>query len=99
MTTESAYPEHEKMAAVRGRSEPAGELLEWLFSQGVSLMIWKETKEPVGGGVVRRFEGFVSYSSNIQQILADWLGIDLDKIEREKRAMLASLAEANGRGA
>lgn len=115
------YPEHEKLAAVQVKSQAAGELLEWLASQGVQLMAWKEWTEPDESrcswhglrsdkirdcdhcderGMVafdQSCEGFVTWSSDIQGILAKWLGIDLDKLEREKRTMLASLAEVNGR--
>lgn len=115
------YPESEKALAVQPQTQIVGEFLEWLFAQGVRLMVWGTYQEPVAvtcrrhgrspasialcehcdpAGMAeenRPREGFLTYSSDIQQILANWKGIDLQKIEREKRAMLAQLAEINGR--
>lgn len=42
----SEYPEHDKLHAVRDDSQRQGELLEWLASQGVHLMVWREWTEP-----------------------------------------------------
>lgn len=38
----SDYPEHDKLKAVAAETQAAGEFLEWLQSQGVQLMIWRE---------------------------------------------------------
>lgn len=42
-------------------------------------------------------EGYYPIHKSINQILADHFDIDLDKIEREKRAMLDELRKANAR--
>ena len=39
------YPEHNKLHAVRDRSEAIGEFLEWLRGQRVNLMVWREDIE------------------------------------------------------
>jgi hypothetical protein len=42
------------------------------------------------------FTGWVADGRNLTQLLADWQGIDLARIETEKRQILASLQAANG---
>jgi len=78
----SDYPEHDKLAAVSEESQAQGELLDWLSDQGVHLMLW-DTRE----------EAFLHWSKPINQILAEYHGIDLGKVEAEKRAMLKTLRE------
>jgi hypothetical protein len=40
--TMSNYPEHDKQAKVVDQSQAIGEFLEWLNSEGVRLMTWRE---------------------------------------------------------
>lgn len=153
------YPEHDKMLAVQDKTQAIGEFVEWLESQGVQLMVWREDltdsrptepecrkrrtdDEPMpcdpargdseqfgvraywrlhckhwqdpgreaGDGArqgiccrcgrgrsyeVTGIKAFVHEQRGIQQLLADWAGIDLRKIEAEKRAMLSSLRAVN----
>lgn len=161
---EPQYPEHDKLLAVKDSAEAAGEFLEWLQSEGISLMTWRtdmtdtrptdpecrarirqmrdggyvpldcdlQAAEEVPEGTLetarwrshckhwlllvgpargtsekrgvcchcekgRTYE--ITLSSgvwaadrrSIEQLLADWLGIDRDKIEAEKRQILAGL--------
>jgi hypothetical protein len=154
------YPEHEKLQAVSEQTQAIGEFLEWLNSQSVQLMIWREdltdtrTTGPacperrrghrmdpcwptsaigIGGadywdthclhwhgrdrddndddaaaeqgiccwcGKGREYtittRGWVSERRSTPQLLADWAGIDLDKIEAEKRQMLESIRAMQG---
>lgn len=39
---EEKYPEHEKMEAVKADSQTIGEFLEWLFSNGQELCVWRD---------------------------------------------------------
>lgn len=151
------YPEHDKQAKVVEQTQAIGEFLEWLQSQGVHLMTWREDLtdsrptdgdcprsrrgqeplacDPVHGdgepfgmlaywrvhckhwqdperdagenaeqghccrcsrGRFYEVTGIKSWTSeprSIMQLLADWAGIDLKKIEAEKRQMLASLRD------
>lgn len=48
---------------------------------------------------VTGLKAFVHERRSITQLLADWAGIDLDKIEAEKRQMLAIPAPAKNGGA
>jgi hypothetical protein len=36
------YPEHDKLALVKDETQAAGEFVEWLGSQGIHLMVWRE---------------------------------------------------------
>jgi len=39
------YPEHDKLKAIKDESQAQGELLDWLASQGINLMVWKIHQE------------------------------------------------------
>lgn len=154
----STYPEHDKLQAVAEQTQVIGEFLEWLESQGIQLMIYREDLidiRPTGQDCRKRHDrirddpcrptsasgigsafwwqthclhwhgklrdaddniqeqgiccwcgkgaeytittrGWVHEQRGIQQLLADWAGIDLNKIEAEKRQMLTEIRAANG---
>lgn len=78
------YPEHAKQEAVLADAETIG---DFITGSKYELGEWRD------------IEGYheprlMPVSTPIQQILAEYLGIDLDKIEAEKRAMLAALTDA-----
>lgn len=77
----SAYPEHDKLAGVKDQSQAIGEFIDF------------------GGYVLCRpsesGRSFEAVHQSIPRILAEYFQIDLDKIEREKRAMLDALREMN----
>jgi hypothetical protein len=90
---ESPYPEHEKQAAVLDEAGAIGRFLD----EGPYIL-----------AEYRDVDGFrdpllVPVSKSIQQVLAEWLGIDLQRIEDEKRLMLDSMravaSRADGQGA
>ena len=164
----SAYPEHDRQALVVEQTQAIGEFLDWLESQGVQLIRYREDlkdfrptdpgcavklnsdspgacdqigdigdgddvkprawwrrhcfhwqnhidilDEEDGGlpggdarpgrccrcGLDREHEittrGWVHEQRGTLQLLADWAGIDLAKIEAEKRQMLAAIRVAN----
>lgn len=79
-TPESAdtYPEHAKQARVLEASQAIGEFLDL---------------GPYTLAEYQQFDGFrepqlVPVTKSIPQVLAQWFGIDLDAIEREKRLMI-----------
>lgn len=77
-------PELEKMHSVKERSQAQGEFIEWLSSEkGIRLC----TLEDAGNC---RNEYMPIYTS-LEELLAEFHGIDLQKVEREKRALLESL--------
>lgn len=97
---EVVYPEHEKLAKVKDESQAIGEFLENCGYTLCEIMYdapWNGpgglTREPTrdGGGA------FYAVSKGTNRILADYYGIDLDRLEAEKRQMLDKLREASAR--
>jgi hypothetical protein len=80
----SEYPEHDRQAKVLEKTHAIGDFLEWAGEHGYLLCRYSE-----------RFEEFTPAGSFLN-VLAEYAGIDLDKIEAEKRAMLDRLREMNG---
>ena len=82
------YTEHDKLDKVKKESQSCGEFLEWLqnekelvLSQYSQYSDTDETLYPI--------------HVNIQDLLAEFFGIDLNKLEEEKRHMLETLRKAN----
>ena len=103
----SKYPEHEKLSAIKDESQAIGEFLDWLkggyegspgyeicehhdgdYSEGALIADALSGRE-----VDREFDpsGWRPVGATIPQLLARYFGIDQDKIEAEKRQMLAEL--------
>jgi hypothetical protein len=76
------YPEHEKLKGLGGANQIVGDFIEWLAERRIELAEWN----PSG-----------TYCMPIHRsrddLLAEFFEIDRDKLEAEKRAMLASLRE------
>jgi hypothetical protein len=92
-TTE--YPEHDRLAAIQHESQAIGEFLEM---GGYTLCELRTFTEPLddepNGRTYETRPQFAPVTKSIQQILADWFQIDLNKIEAEKRAMLDAIRSA-----
>jgi hypothetical protein len=87
MTKKSEYPEHEKLNAVKAKSQAIGEFLEWLQHerfQRVTLCLEADDEEE-----------FYPFHYSTEHLLAEFFKIDLNKIEAEKRAMLETMRKAN----
>jgi hypothetical protein len=98
------YPECEKMLSVQEKSQAIGEFLEWLqsgeadntkFKRVIFLGARRIVSEHNDGKpmededdwyVSDHFVDPIHY--NIEELLAKFFGIDLAKVEEEKRAML-----------
>jgi len=72
-------PELEKMRGVREESQKIGRFLDWLRGEG--LEVCKVGGEP--------------FYLSIEQLLAKYFEIDLEKVEEERRALLDHLRELN----
>lgn len=84
------YPEHEKLRAVKDRSQTIGEFLEeWCAARRMALCELVD----VGSGGEPVLEYVPVY--NTTRLLAEFFEIDLDRIEAEKRTMLDLLRKAN----
>lgn len=85
------YPEHNKLVAISKYSQVVGDFLTWLGDER-SFFIARYQVDGVWD------EDIVHIDQTIQQLLADFFEIDLDKIEEEKRAMLAVIHDLNQGG-
>jgi hypothetical protein len=83
-----ATPELDRMLVVKKKSQAIGEFIEWLGENGMWVGEWHEDVS----GVMPSFGAPVGKS--IEQLLADFYGIDLVKAEQERRAILAEIAKA-----
>ena len=79
------YPEHEKLKALDGASQTTGLFLDWLMGKYV-LAQWVDTG--------RREEELLPARCSIQDLLAEYFGIDQTKLENEKRAMLEAIGSS-----
>lgn len=76
--TKDRYPECSRLVSVSDESQVIGEFLEWLQARYQLCTL-------------DHYDYFQPQYPNINQLLADYYGIDLDKVESERRAMLADL--------
>jgi hypothetical protein len=78
------YPECERLKAVSGESQAIGNFIEWLGEERMFIVKY----EKVEG---YRDEQALPVTKSIEQMLADYFDIDLKKVEKERRAILAYL--------
>jgi len=77
--------ELDRMLAVTNESQAIGGFLDWLFDQGFCIAGYDPD---LGDELFRE-------SRSIEQWLADYYDIDLEEVERERRAFLKALRDAN----
>jgi hypothetical protein len=82
------YAEHERLALVSEKSQAIGEFLDWL-QQDRKLVLAEWVKRP------HLDEKLIPFYLPVQKLLAEYFEIDLDKLEHEKREMLAELRKAH----
>lgn len=76
-----SYPEHEKLAKIKDESQVIGEFLDWCADEKGILLSRKIKGRELSREIV----------SSIPDLLAEFFAIDLEKIEEEKRQMIAKL--------
>jgi hypothetical protein len=69
--------ECDKMLKVAPDSQKLGYFLDWLTEQDMAVCTWDSFNEQ-----------YVNCHENIENLLARYFGIDLKKVEQEKRALL-----------
>lgn len=92
----SDYPEHDKLAAVKDETQAAGEFIEWLNGQGIFLAktyMFTKDDQVTDDPAQERYERTGVVAKSLITLLAEWSGIDQNKIEAEKRQMLATIRE------
>jgi len=80
-------PECEKMAAVQEKSRELTNFVDWLREQGYAICeerIYEDSYPK---------ERWVAIKKSFEQLFADYFGIDLKKVEEERRALLAEIRE------
>ncbi|MBX4206143.1 hypothetical protein KW795_03000 [Candidatus Microgenomates bacterium] len=80
-------PESIRLASVSEESNKLGDFLEWLQSQEVTFCSWNNKLEMYQVHPLERL--------SINQILAQYYEIDLEKVELERREILRWLREVN----
>lgn len=86
--TNSEYPEHDKLHAIKDQSQKLGEFIEWLHGQGMEICFCEHYDNS-------NHEYFPIYKT-IEQLLANYFEIDLNKLEEEKRSMIEQLRMHHG---
>jgi hypothetical protein len=86
--TMSQYPEHDKLQTVSDKSQVIGEFIEWLTSEKIELCKWQESRNDEHAFTP---SGFYTWLASTEEILAKYFNINTQKLETEKRQMLAEL--------
>lgn len=74
------YPEHKKLQRVKDQSQCQGEFLEWLYSEGYAFCKLDKLDNI-----------YIPVHKSVTSLLAEYHGIDEDKLEKEKQQMLETL--------
>lgn len=74
-------PECDKLSAITERSQVIGEFLDWLQHERSVELCERDCLS----------DKLMMCSSSIEQLLAEYFEIDLEKVEQEKRAILDEL--------
>lgn len=90
MSTET--PMLDKMAGVKERSQVIGEFLDWLGTQGMHLCTLQDVPmafwDEYQGAMDVEEVTYWPVNKNIERLLAEYFGIDLDQAEQERRELL-----------
>ncbi len=76
----NTYPECEKLAAAKPKSQAQGEFLEWLSEQGYVLCRLHK-------------EDYIPACKSTTELLAECHGIDMQKVEQERQTMLEEIRQ------
>ena len=77
---DTRYPECEKLRSVAPKSQIIGEFLDWLMEQGIGFSKYSE-----------KTQYNQPYNPNIQDLLAQFFEVDLNKVEEERRQIIKDL--------
>ena len=95
------YPEHEKLKAIKDKSQEIGSFIEWLqVSRQIIFARYEDVEYTVDDlfsdkGNKVKINELVPFHIPIEQTLAEYFGINLKKLEEEKRQMLDDIRKAN----
>jgi len=98
-------PECEKLVSVSDKSQELGLFLEWVLSNQGTLCNWLDARyydeksgdrlEEYEVNCVVESEGYYPARKSIERILADYFEIDLDKVDKERQALLKWIQNEN----
>lgn len=93
----TVYPEHHKLEQVKDKSQTIGEFLD-RGSYRICELVCVRCGETAGADPCCSSpqERYLPLRKSIDRILAEYFGIDLAKIDLEKREMLAEIRRQNG---
>lgn len=84
----SEYPEHDKLAAISDESQAIYDFIVWLGDEKAVQLCGKRDGRPDHNS----WEcPWMPVGASIRDLLAEHFGIDMQRIEHEKRAMLDAL--------
>lgn len=90
-------PELNKMQANRDKSQPIGGFLDWPRNeQDISLCVFDEDN-PAYDDDDNEIAVYHSVNKTTEQLLADYFGINLNKAEKERQALLDEIRAANAK--
>lgn len=99
----SDYPQHDKLRAIRNESQAIGDFLSWLENGNlddkdntygsVELAYREKIYNDEAGPCPERSEYLTPLQMRKKTLLAKYFGIDLDKLEDEKLAMIDLLRD------
>lgn len=83
------YPECEKLKKVSEESNKIGAFLDWLMNEKyIHLCTYEEAHEIDDEDLS---EGYYGINRTIEDLLAEYFEIDMDKVEKERRQILEKL--------
>jgi steroid 5-alpha reductase family enzyme len=82
--TKPETPELDKASKIRAQSQAIGEFIEWLPEQAMTICTYSDADE-----------AYFPSGFNINTLLAKFFGLDEDKMEAERRALLEYARQLN----
>lgn len=87
----ATYPELDKMKAAREKSAVLTEFVDWLDQNNMRICLRTEVS------ITYRGSPYEPIPESFEKLFARFFGIDLDKVEEERRQILAELRKSNER--
>lgn len=88
-TSEDNVSEHDRLRVIKDQSQACGDFISWLEHKGYILCMAITPDEESD------YQEYVPAPINLVKLLAEFFDIDLERLEDERRALLASLREAD----
>jgi len=102
MSTQPECPECDKLHFVKDKSQMIGSFLDWLFSNGNTLCKWEDQRYyDKDGNLSEKLhwngqslpEGYYPIRYSIENLLAEYFEINMDKVNKEREQLMSWLQE------